>query len=48
VLSQAGTAIRNLYAVGSCAAATTFGTGYNSGFALSRGLTLAYLVAGQL
>ncbi|MBV9206977.1 MAG: FAD-dependent oxidoreductase [Actinobacteria bacterium] len=48
VLAEDGSVVPNLYAVGSCAAATTFGTGYNSGFALSRGLTLAYLVAGQL
>jgi 3-oxosteroid 1-dehydrogenase len=48
VLAEDGTVIPHLYAVGSCAAATTFGTGYNSGFALSRGLTLAYLVARQL
>jgi 3-oxosteroid 1-dehydrogenase len=40
--------IDGLYAVGSCAALTTTGTGYNSGFALGRGLTLAYLVAAEL
>ncbi len=45
VLTDQGTAVPGLYAVGSCAATTTFGSGYNSGFALSRGLTLAYLVA---
>ena len=44
----AGAAIPGLFAVGSCAATTTFGTGYNSGMALSRGLTLAYLVAREL
>ena len=42
VLDDAGAVIRGLYAIGSCAANTTFGSGYNSGMALSRGLTLAY------
>ena len=31
-----------------CAALTTAGTGYNSGFALARALTLAYLVSHEL
>lgn len=48
VLDGEGAAIDGLYAVGSCAALTTTGTGYNSGFALGRGVTLAYLVAGEL
>jgi 3-oxosteroid 1-dehydrogenase len=48
VLNPDGEPIENLYAVGSCAALTTTGTGYNSGFALGRGLTLAYLVAHAL
>ncbi len=48
VLDNAGSLIPGLYAVGSCAATTTFGSGYNSGMALSRGLTLAYLVAQEL
>ena len=48
VLDHGGEPIRGLYAVGSCAALTTTGSGYNSGFALGRGLTLAYLVANQL
>ncbi len=48
VLNHDGDPIRNLYAVGSCAALTTTGSGYNSGFALGRGLTLAYLVAHAL
>jgi 3-oxosteroid 1-dehydrogenase len=48
VLDNAGSPIPGLYAVGSCAATTTFGSGYNSGMALSRGLTLAYLVAQEL
>ncbi|UOY01808.1 FAD-dependent oxidoreductase [Blastococcus sp. PRF04-17] len=48
VLDEGGTAISGLYAVGSCAALTTVGTGYNSGIALGRGLTLAYLVSNEL
>lgn len=40
--------IPGLYAIGSCAALTQSGTGYNSGFALGRGITLAYLVAHEL
>lgn len=48
VLDERGDTIPNLYAVGSCAALTTTGTGYNSGFALGRGITLAYLVANEL
>jgi len=48
VLDGSGTSIPGLYAVGSCAALTTSGSGYNSGFALGRGLTLAYLVAHEL
>lgn len=48
VLDPGGAVIDGLYAVGSCAALTTTGTGYNSGFALGRGVTLAYLVAGEL
>ncbi|MBS45646.1 MAG: 3-ketosteroid dehydrogenase [Nocardioides sp.] len=48
VLDQAGHVLPGLYAVGSCVAHTTFGTGYNSGFALGRGLTLAYLVSHEL
>lgn len=45
VLDETGAIIPGLWAVGSCAATTTFGSGYNSGMALSRGLTLAYLVS---
>lgn len=45
VTDGAGNPIPGLFAVGSCAATTTFGTGYNSGMALGRGLTLAYVVA---
>ncbi|NJC71840.1 FAD-dependent oxidoreductase [Planosporangium thailandense] len=48
VLSVSGSIVPGLYAVGSCAALTTTGSGYNSGFALGRGLTLAYLVAHEL
>ena len=44
----AGGDVPGLHAVGSCVAHTTFGTGYNSGFALGRGLTLAYLVSVEL
>lgn len=48
VLSEAGVPIPGLYAVGSCAALTSSGSGYNSGFALGRGLTTAYLVSQEL
>lgn len=48
VLDAGRTPIRGLYAVGSAAALTTTGTGYNSGIALGRGLTLAYLVSHEL
>jgi 3-oxosteroid 1-dehydrogenase len=48
VLDELGASIPGLWAVGSCAATTTFGSGYNSGMALSRGLTLAHLVAAEL
>lgn len=45
VLDESGAPIPGLYAVGSVAALTTTGTGYNSGFALGRGITLAYIGA---
>jgi len=48
VLDEDGGQIPGLYAVGSCAALTTTGSGYNSGIALGRALTLAYLVAQEL
>lgn len=48
VLRPDGSVIEGLYAIGSCAAFTTSGTGYNSGFALSRGITHAYLIAESL
>lgn len=48
VLDVDGAPICGLYAAGSVAALTTTGTAYNSGFALGRGLTLAYLVGHEL
>lgn len=48
VLTEGGAPLPGLYAVGSCAALTTVGTGYNSGIALGRGLTLAHLVSREL
>lgn len=48
VLDENKNPVAGLYAVGSCAALTTMGTGYNSGFALGRGLTLAYQVSHEL
>jgi 3-oxosteroid 1-dehydrogenase len=48
VLNADTQSIPGLYAIGSCAALTQSGTGYNSGFALGRGITLAYLVAHEL
>lgn len=48
VVDAEGDVIEGLSAVGSCAALLSSGSGYNSGFALGRGLTLAYLVAHEL
>ena len=48
VLRPDGSPIDGLSAIGACAAQTASGTGYNSGFALGRGLTAAYLVANRL
>ncbi len=48
MLHESGDVIPGLYAVGSVAALTTMGSGYNSGFALGRGLAVAYLVAQEL
>ncbi|WP_433496637.1 FAD-dependent oxidoreductase [Sphaerimonospora sp. CA-214678] len=48
VRDEAGRPIRGLYAAGSCVALTAAGSGYNSGFALGRGLTLSYLIAQEL
>ncbi|WP_411732754.1 FAD-dependent oxidoreductase [Paeniglutamicibacter sp.] len=47
-LDGQGIPIAGLYTVGSAAGLSTTGTGYNSGIALGRGLTLAYLVANEL
>jgi 3-oxosteroid 1-dehydrogenase len=43
-----GEPIEGLHAVGAVAALTSSGSGYNSGFSLGRGITLAYLVAHEL
>lgn len=48
VLGEGGAPIPGLHAAGSVAALTTTGTAYNSGIALGRGLTLAYLVGHEL
>jgi 3-oxosteroid 1-dehydrogenase len=48
VLDDSGKPVPGLYAAGSVAALTTTGTAYNSGIALGRGLTLAYLVGHEL
>ncbi|MFW0783488.1 FAD-dependent oxidoreductase [Gordonia sp. CPCC 206044] len=48
VLDAEGTPIAGLFAAGSVAALTTTGTAYNSGIALGRGLTLAYLIGHEL
>lgn len=48
VLDETGQVIPGLYAIGSVAALTTMGSGYNSGFALGRGLTVAWLLAQEL
>lgn len=48
VLDESGARIPGLYAAGSVAALTSSGSGYNSGFALSRGLTAAYLISREL
>lgn len=47
-LGPHGRPIAGLYAVGSAAALTTSGTGYNSGFSLSRAMTFGYLAAGHV
>jgi 3-oxosteroid 1-dehydrogenase len=44
-LDDDGEPIPGLYAAGAAAANTTSGTGYNSGFSLSRALTFGYLAA---
>jgi len=48
VLDSDGETIPGLYAVGACAALLSSGSGYNSGFSLGRGITLAYLVSHEL
>lgn len=48
VVNTNGDTVDGLYAVGSAAGLTTTGTAYNSGIALGRGLTHAYLVSGEL
>jgi len=48
VLDTDGARIAGLHAVGSVAGYSTMGSAYNSGFALSRGLTHAYLAAREL
>ncbi len=48
VLNAQREPIGGLYAAGSVAALTAMGSGYNSGFALGRGLTLAMLIAEEL
>ncbi len=40
-----GNPIRGLYAVGNCTALTYMGTGYNSGYPLSRAMTMGFLAA---
>ena len=47
-LDAAGEPVEGLYAVGAAAALTSSGSGYNSGFSLGRGITLAYLVSHEL
>jgi 3-oxosteroid 1-dehydrogenase len=47
-LDAAGEPIDGLFAVGAAAALTSSGSGYNSGFSLGRGITLAYLVSHEL
>ncbi len=48
VLRASGEIVEGLYAAGSVAALTTMGSGYNSGFALGRGLMLAYVISAEL
>jgi 3-oxosteroid 1-dehydrogenase len=48
VVREDGSMVDGLWAVGSVAALLSSGSGYNSGFALGRGLTIAYLVAHEL
>lgn len=48
VLNEAGAPVGGLFAAGAAAAFTASGTGYQSGYSLSRAITLAYTVAEQL
>lgn len=48
VVDAAGVPIPGLFAAGSCTAALSSGSGYNSGFALSRALTHAYQIGEHL
>ncbi|HEY1968566.1 MAG TPA: FAD-dependent oxidoreductase [Pseudonocardia sp.] len=48
VLNDAADVVPGLYAVGSCAAFGTSGVGLNSGYALSRAMTLGYLAAADI
>ncbi|MEB3031804.1 FAD-dependent oxidoreductase [[Mycobacterium] nativiensis] len=45
VLDTDGAPIAGLFAVGGCAAFTSSGTGYNSGFSLSRAMAFGYVAA---
>lgn len=47
-LDEHGTAVPGLYAVGAAAAFNSSGTAYNSGFSLSRAVTLGLLVAERI
>ena len=44
-LAPDGNPVQGLYAIGAAAALTTSGTGYNSGFSLSRAMTFGFLAA---
>jgi 3-oxosteroid 1-dehydrogenase len=48
VLDKDGRTVDDLYATGAAAAFTSSGVAYNSGFSLSRAITLGLLVAGSL
>lgn len=48
VVDRAGAPIPGLYATGSCTAMTNSGSGYNSGFSLSRAMTGAWLAVRDL
>lgn len=48
VLSEDGSVIPGLYAVGECAVRSTGGGGYNSGYSLSRAMTFGWLAANDI